>query len=240
MSQIEDNSQEIIEQRQPIFNIPGIIVGLAVLFIAIHLLRIYVLSEAQNLWVILVFSFIPASFSHLAEQLPVSFSYLWSPISHMFLHGDFGHLYVNILWMTAFGSPVAKRFGVWRFTILTAITAIGGAALHYIFHINEPVPVIGASGAVSGYMAAAARFAFQPKRSSYGKGFDASGPSLSLIESFKNKQFLAFLAVWMVINFVFGTGLLSIAGEEANIAWQAHIGGFIVGLFGFSLLDPKK
>ena len=49
---------------------------------------------------------------------------------------------------------------------------------------------------------------------------------------------ITFLAVWFAINLLFGLGSLSIAGYEQNIAWQAHIGGFLAGLLLFSLFDP--
>jgi membrane associated rhomboid family serine protease len=46
--------------------------------------------------------------------------------------------------------------------------------------------------------------------------------------------------VWFGLNLLFGLGSLSIDGGEQAIAWQAHIGGFLAGLFGFALFDPIK
>lgn len=223
------------QNTQKAINLPGIIVALGATFIAVHAIRTYFLDLHSAYWVLATFSFIPASYGVLAVQLPVPLSGLWTPITYAFLHADWTHLFVNILWMVAFGSPVAQRLGVARFLILTIITAIAGAALHYAFYVNDLVPVIGASGAVSGYMGAAARFAFPTKGQ---RGFKVDGPALSLIESFQNRQFLSFLGVWMVLNFIFGTGIVPLAGDGVQVAWQAHIGGFIAGLLVFSLLDP--
>jgi membrane associated rhomboid family serine protease len=90
-------------------------------------------------------------------------------------------------------------------------------------------------------MAAAIRFAFQ-----YGGplGFLGSGaqgyrvPAASLIESFRDPRVLAFLLVWFGVNALFGLGSFTLPGMEHAVAWQAHIGGFAVGLFGFALFDP--
>jgi membrane associated rhomboid family serine protease len=49
---------------------------------------------------------------------------------------------------------------------------------------------------------------------------------------------LAFLAIWFGVNIIFGVGSIAIGMEGANVAWQAHIGGFFAGLLLFSLFDP--
>src|SRR5665811_168542 len=203
-------------KNQKAINLPGIITALGAVFIAVHIIRTFFLDFRSDEWVLMTFSFIPASYGPVAALLPVPIAGLWSPLTYAFLHADWTHLLVNILWMVAFGSPVAQRLGSLRFIILTLITAVAGAALHYVFYYNDFVPVIGASGAVSGYMGAAARFAFPTAGQ---RGFKSDGPALSLIESFQNRQFLVFLAVWMVLNFVFGTGIAPLAGEGVQVAW---------------------
>jgi membrane associated rhomboid family serine protease len=54
----------------------------------------------------------------------------------------------------------------------------------------------------------------------------------------RNRRVLVFLAVWFGVNILFGVWALSAAGFEQAVAWQAHIGGFLAGLLGFSLFDP--
>lgn len=220
--------------REPVFNLPAIVTLLAGSLIAIHALREFALSRETDVWTILVFAFIPARYGELASQLPVWQAAYWSPVTYAFLHGNWTHLIVNLIWLLAFGSPLARRLGTNRFLLMALVTAIGGAALHFVFHIGEFAPVIGASAIVSGFMGAAARFAFQGRR---GGMLNVQGPALTLIESFQNRTFLMFLGVWMVINFVFGSGAVPIAGQDAQIAWQAHIGGFLAGIVGFSFFD---
>ena len=222
--------------REPVFNLPAIVTAFAVVLIAIHALRSFALDRETDIWTVLVFAFIPARYGELADQLPVWQAAYWSPVSYAFLHGNWTHLFVNLIWLLAFGSPLARRLGTSRFLMIVMLTAVGGAALHLVFHLGQFAPVIGASAVVSGCMGAAARFAFHGGR---GGMLNVEGPALSLIDSFRNRKFLLFLVVWMVINFVFGSGAVPIAGQDAQIAWQAHIGGFVVGIFAFSFFDRR-
>ncbi|MEM7461115.1 MAG: rhomboid family intramembrane serine protease [Pseudomonadota bacterium] len=223
--------------REPVFNLPSVIVWLAAFMFVVHLVREYLLQPEQNVWTIYAFSFIPARYSDIATQLPIEMAAWWSPVTYAFLHGGWAHLFMNLLWMAAFGTPLARRVGTARFLILSVIAALGGALLHLMFHIGDLVPVIGASAVVSGHMGAAARFAFQGGRRGM---ITADGPALTLAQSFTNRVFLTFMGVWMAINLVFGSGAIPIAGADQPIAWQAHIGGFLAGLFFFSLFDRIK
>ncbi len=108
-----------------------------------------------------MFAFIPAAYGEFASQMPYPLARLWSPVTYGFLHGDWGHLAMNCVWMAAFGTPVANRFGLSVFVLFTVICMIAGAFAHYLAFTGEFVPVIGASGAVSGYMGAAGTVCFQ-------------------------------------------------------------------------------
>jgi membrane associated rhomboid family serine protease len=224
-------------EREPMFNLPVIVVYFGILLISIHIVRSLLLSEDANIWTIYLFAFIPARYGELAGQLPLPAAAIWSPLSYALLHGDWTHLAVNILWMTAFGSPLARRIGTMRFVRISVLTALGGALAHFLSYPAAFAPVVGASAIVSGFMGAAARFAFQTK----GPGLlNVKGPALSLTESFTNRKFLIFLLVWFALNFLFGSGAVQIAGSGAPVAWQAHIGGFVVGVLLFSLLDRNS
>jgi len=159
----------------------------------------------------------------------------WSPLTYSLLHSDWTHLIVNSAWMLAFGAAVARRFGAVRFLAFGCVCSLGGAALHYVFHVGDVAPVIGASAVVSGFMGAASRFAFG--RSGLRQDL-VLAPALSLVQTFSNRQVMMFLAIWFGLNFLFGSGLVPIAGEDQSIAWQAHIGGFAAGLLLFSFFDP--
>ncbi len=150
-----------------------------------------------------------------------------SPVTYSLLHGGIAHLAVNMIWLAAFGSPLANRSAPLRFVLFWVATSIAAAGLHYMLYMTSQAPLIGASGAISGMMGAAARFGFRIDRSSGRPAF--GGPVLPISTVFRMRGTVAFLAVWMVINLV--TGLVGfVPGEESQIAWEAHIGGFVVGL----------
>ena len=56
----------------------------------------------------------------------------------------------------------------------------------------------------------------------------------------KRHACIGFVAVWFGINLVFGLGAMPLLGEEQSIAWEAHIGGFFVGLLLFAVFDPAR
>jgi membrane associated rhomboid family serine protease len=93
-------------------------------------------------------------------------------------------------------------------------------------------------------MAAAMRFVFAqggPLASFRGAGQPIHQlPAASLLATLRNPRFLLFLAVWLGLNSLFGSGTVSFGTEAGQqIAWQAHVGGFFAGLFLFDAFDPS-
>lgn len=234
-------------KREPLFNIPPVVVAVLAVLALIHIVRTLALSEDQDIEFLLTFAFIPSRYdtSVLGGVLPGGFgAELWTFVTYSLIHGDWTHLGVNAVWLLPFGSAVARRFGALRFLLFFAVTAAAGAAMHLVTHAGEQFPMIGASAAISGTMAAAMRFAFQRggPLSFWRDGGNAAYrvPAIPLTGVLSDPRVLAFLAVWFGINILFGLGSLPIPGAEANqvVAWQAHIGGFLAGLFLFSWFDP--
>lgn len=215
------------------------------LLAAIHIVRAMLPPEA-DLWVIELFAFIPRRYDMTLLWQPLrggDAAKLWTFITYSLLHANLMHLTVNVLWLLPFGAAVARRFGALRFYALLAVTAIAGAGAHLLTHAHELEPMIGASASVSGAMAAAIRFAFQ--RGSFlsftrGADLDAAAmvPAVSLGRALRNPRVLMFLAIWFGINILFGMDAISSGFGAESVAWQAHIGGFLAGLFLFSLFDP--
>lgn len=219
----------------PIFNIPGAVLLLAVVLSGIQAVRTYGLDGDAERWVIIMFSFLPITYTLPVNELYEPMSRYWSPVTYALLHADWTHLLVNGLWMLAFGSAVARRFGNMRFWAFFVLSSAAAALAHYLLHMGSATPVIGASGAVSAFMGAAMRFAFRP-----GGMSDQSfrTPALSLMQSLKNRSVLTFAIFWLVFNFLIGSGVLPIAGGY-NIAWEAHMGGFLFGWLAFGLFDRQ-
>jgi membrane associated rhomboid family serine protease len=168
-----------------------------------------------------------------AEAIP-----WWTLVTYALLHANWTHLAINGVTLAAFGSPLARRFGPGRFLVFLTLTAIAGAAAHLAVHPFELAPVVGASAAISGTMAASARFAFG-RVSAEGEPSASPQPSARLSDLWRNRQALTFLALWFGVNLLFGL-FPQATGATELIAWEAHIGGFCAGLLLFGLLDPRK
>ncbi len=165
---------------------------------------------------------------------------LWTLLTYGLLHGSWLHLVSNLVWFAAFGSPVARRLGGARFLNLMGLATIGGALLHWWSRELDVLPLVGASAAVSGATAAAIRFVFAPGVPFGGMVDDAAVraiPAERFGQIWRNPRALLFIGIWFVTNFLFGSGLVPILGEDTSIAWEAHIGGFLIGLLLFPLLD---
>lgn len=220
---------------EPVFNLPKVVVLIIAICVGVHLLSFEVLGASAYFWLLENFAFIPARYS---GDYPFTLAWLVSPVSYSFLHGGYAHLVVNMIWLAAFGSPLANRIGDLRFLLFWLLTAFGAAALHYMLHASELVPLVGASGAISGMMGAAARFAFRVDRRRAKPAF--AGEVLSIPQVLSSRPAVTFLAVWFAINLVVGLGF-GATEMSAQIAWEAHIGGFLVGFLAIRLMDrPLK
>lgn len=222
---------------------PGAVAALSLLLIGIHAVRTLLLSQDADLEVLTYFAFIPARYT-----LPDTVFYLpggmgpkvWTVVSYGLLHANWMHVIVNVVWLLAFGTPVARRFGPGRFWAFCAVTAAAGAGAHYLSHPDALVPLIGASAAVSGTMAAAVRFAFAPGGALSGRRslFADHQPAGSLADNFRDGRVLVFVGAWFALNLLFAFGVSMPGVDGAEIAWQAHVGGFVAGLLLFALFDP--
>ena len=229
--------------REPILTLPGALTAYILLLAFFHL-RVLLPLDLEN-WTIDVFGFIPKRYD--STLLAIDFpggegAKVWTFVTYSLLHANLSHIGFNVLWLLPFGSALARRFGAVRFFLFMAVTAAAGALAHLVTHEHAVAPMIGASASVSGTMAAAIRFAFVKGSFLSFSGGDADAaarvPALSLSQALHDPRVLGFLAVWFGVNIVFGVGSIAIGSDGANVAWQAHIGGFFAGLLLFWLFDP--
>ncbi len=149
---------------EPILNVPRSVVGVAVLLIGVQIVR-GLLPDELDLTVLLALAFIPARYSGAALELPGGYlTAVTSFVTYMIVHAGWLHLVVNLLWMLAFGSAVARRMSDLSFILFSVLCGVAGAFTHLLFHYGDMAPVVGASAAISGQMAGALRFIFRAKR----------------------------------------------------------------------------
>lgn len=271
MSELPSVEEPETPRREPIFAIPAVIVALIVAFIGLYAVFDYLAPAAQD-GALRAFAFVPGRLtlaiwperisdllaraasdpSALAEATLLRAYHVvpgaaepWTLLTYAFLHGSWTHVLLNSVWLVAFGPPVARRFGAPRFLAFFALTAIAGALAHWIFYQMDFAPLIGASAADSGLMAAATRFIFEPGGplgSPQGYSLSAADvdplrPAPSLARLLRERRALVFIAIWMVTNFIFGAGAQALGASDAPVAWIAHVGGFVAGLLAFPLFD---
>jgi len=224
--------------RVPMFNLPTSILATVVLLVAVHVIR-SLLPPEESLAVLLTLAFIPARYLASAPLLPGgTIADFTSFVTYMLVHANYVHLLVNLIWMLAFGSAIAKRLGGRGFFGFSIFCGVAAAATHLALHFGEMIPVVGASGAISGQMAGAIRFLFGPRSPASGGRIDVQNQPLTPIwQTLKDGRILLFLAIWAGINLMFGLGYVNIDGAGEDIAWEAHLGGFAAGLLSFDFFD---
>lgn len=229
--------------REPILTLPPALTTYIAVLALIHLRML--LPPELEAWTIEVFGFIPKRYD--STLLNIAFpggagAKVWTFFTYSLLHANLAHIGFNVLWLLPFGSALARRFGALRFFLFMVVTAAAGALAHLLTHEHALAPMIGASASVAGTMAAAIRFAFVHGSFLSFSRSDAESaarvPALPLSQALRDGRVIGFLAVWFAINIIFGLGSISIGTEGAEVAWQAHIGGFFAGLLLFSLFDP--
>jgi len=240
----ERNHQQnqIPDGRQPAILLPGVVTALLGLMLAVHLARAFVLNEQGDEQLHVWLAFIPAraapGFLLEGGWIPL----LWTPFTHAFLHAGWEHLLINCAWLAIFGTPVARRYGPRATVILFLASAAVGAAAFAVTTYPEFQVLIGASGGVAGLTGAACRFIFQPVI--VGRDPDSGAEQVlgrrmaSLGELMRNQRPAFFIVVWLVLNAAVPF-LPMLIGQSIGIAWQAHLGGFLAGLFLAPLFERR-
>ena len=134
-------------------------------------------------------------------------------VTYMFLHGNWIHLLGNMLFLWVFGDNIEDAMGHMRFIMFFLMCGIFAAVLHAWMNPNSELPLIGASGAVAGVIAA--YLILHPKVKVW---------VLALWRIPIRITAAWALGIWIAAQF----GNLLFEGEE-NVAWWAHIGGLLAG-----------
>lgn len=156
--------------------------------------------------------------------------------THMLLHGGFMHLFLNSVWLVAFGTPVARRLGARdrgrspgaaqsAFVSLFVLSGIAGALCYVALHPHSTTILIGASGGVSGLLGGFVRFGVERRQ-------DIGGDRRPLA-ALLARPVLAWTAAIILLNVGFGLFAPALGFGSANVAWEAHVGGYLFGLLAF-------
>ena len=199
-----------------------------VLVFVIFMLR----PETRNQF-ILNYALFPSQVHNLGIGIEESIGYNFLPhfFTYMFMHASWMHLIGNCWFLWIFGDNVEGVMGSIGFLIFYFICGILSALVHIVTTFSPNIPIIGASGAVAGVM----------------------GAYLILFPKAKIYTFVPFLFIWVIpipafifLIMWFGmqllnglTNLITPGKGISNIAFWAHIGGFVIGIVG-GILYKKR
>jgi membrane associated rhomboid family serine protease len=240
---------------------PWLLLGFIALLAAIHLARM-TLSAQTGEQIARALAFMPAQLgawlrpeaaatafapyadgASFLEGLRAQGPQLYRLATYALVHANLEHILINAFWLLAFGASLERRWGPLRLALFMSVAAIAGALAQWLAEPFGVHWVVGASAIDSAAIGAVTRFAFEPGAALGARAPGAparyDGPAVTLMQALRNGRTLTFVLIWLASNFLFGVTGFG-AGEGGAIAWQAHLGGFFLGLVGFALFDRKQ
>jgi len=198
--------EDVRPRREPIFNAPWPAMALTLLIIAS-----FVVQEQlpERLWGTYVLT--PAEVTQLGR---------WETlVTPLFLHGGWIHDLMNAVAALAFGAPVARLFGLnvkgaLAFFVFYLLCGVLSSLGYVVAHPSSMLPVVGASGAVSGLMGGASRL------------MERRGQLGPLV----GRTTVGMAVMWTVVNLIIGFVPIMPGTGGAGIAWEAHVAGYFAGL----------
>jgi membrane associated rhomboid family serine protease len=144
----------------------------------------------------------------------------WSTlVSALFIHGSWGHAAMNAIGALAFGAPVARLLGLGLrgaagFFLFYLACGVLGNLGYAAVHPNDAMPLVGASGAVSGLFGGASRLIEHRPR----------------LSPFASRTVVASAAAWIVVNVILGLMHYAPGIGDVQVGWEAHIAGYLSGV----------
>lgn len=147
----------------------------------------------------------------------------FSFLSSLFLHGGWLHIIINMWFMWIFANNIEDRMGHGRFLVFYLVCGLFATFVQWYFDPELAIPVVGASGAIAGILGA--YFFLYP----YAKV--VIWFPLFLLPIFFELPAIGFLGFWVIIQLQKATAAVMFDGVTTDVAWWAHLGGFIAGAF---------
>ena len=177
-------------------------------------------SEAVQAY-IFAWGVVPREYTVGADLPPyIPYPFWTTLLTSMFLHGGWGHLMSNMLFLWIFGDNIEHRLGHVRFVLFYIACGIAASFAHILFNSGSPIPAVGASGAISGVLGG--YLLMFPRNRVYVLTW---GGVMAVPAVFM-------LGLWILTQFINGVGSIAMTQETAGagVAYMAHVGGFVAGL----------
>ena len=208
-----------LKDNIPSSRTPVITIGLIVVNVLVYLNQLTLPPRAAVRFVYL-YGLIPLEISSGDLMVPHPVPLYGTILTSMFVHGGLFHLAGNMLYLWIFGDNVEDRLGRVRFLLFYFLSGVGAAAAQILSDPHSKIPMVGASGAISGVLGA--YLLLYPHARVVTLVF--FGWLVRVIEI----RALIVLGFWIVVQLV--SGLLTWGAQVGGVAWFAHVGGFVAGL----------
>lgn len=142
-------------------------------------------------------------------------------LTSMFLHGGLMHLAGNMIFLYIFGDNVEDHYGHGPYVLFYVAAGVGAALTQIAINPSSTVPMVGASGAISGVMGAYMVLFPQARIITLVPVF--------LFFTLVEMPAVVFVMIWFVMQFLFGLGSTVAGSTGPGVAWWAHVGGFVTG-----------
>jgi membrane associated rhomboid family serine protease len=209
-----------IKSENPGQHFPLVTLSLIAVNIGVFIHQLTMSHEAQNAF-IMTYGMIPASLVGSANDMGEGIPAVLTLITSQFLHGGIFHLLGNMLYLWIFGNNIEDVLGKFRFILFYLLCGVLAAAAHLILNPFSAIPMVGASGAIAGVLGA------------YLITFPGTRVLVLVFIFFfvTTMRISAFwvLGFWFIMQLFYATG--PAAGSGTNVAYMAHIGGFIAGIW---------
>jgi len=225
-----------LSDDNPTARAPLVTIALIAMNTAVFLYQVMLSHASENMFVFQTGA-IPYELTNLVSraQIPIpGTSQTYPPallpfpltlFSSMFVHGGFVHAGSNMLYLWIFGNNIEDAMGHGRFLVFYLLAGLAASLVHVVSEPASTVPMIGASGAIAGIL----------------------GAYFVLFPHAKIKTFLFIFIIIQVVQipavimlgFWFLTQIVN-SGSGGGVAWYAHIGGFLFGLFLIRRFERSK
>ncbi|MDX8479562.1 rhomboid family intramembrane serine protease [Mesorhizobium sp. VK24D] len=202
---------------------PLVVLGLIAINFAIFLWMSGMPERNLN-WVLEHFALIPARYSDPRAAMAAGLdpNNYWPLLTNTFLHGGWLHIILNMWSLWIFGPAMEGRCGRLGFLILYAAGAVAASATHLVAYWTSSEPALGASGAIAAVIAAYAV--------TYPRAQVILLVPILFLPLFIPVSALFFAVFWFAAQILQGTQALFAHSMATDIAWWAHIGGFLFGI----------
>lgn len=216
-----------LKDDNPTYGPTPVTVALIIICAIIFLLQ---LADVRGHGLVYSFGLIPGVLlgSHELDPEITAIPAFLTPLTSMFLHGGWMHLIGNMLFLWIFGNNIEDVYGGARFLVFYILCGLAAAAAQIAQDPNSTIPMIGASGAISGVLGAYMRF--------FPRAQVVTLVILVVFVTTVRIRAFWFLGIWFAMQAVSG---LATPPGEGGVAWWAHVGGFIAG-YGLSFVFPRK